>query len=305
MYYLTGGDQVIHNIKTLVGRPKAGPMSLQTLKRQLNKSLAQFQHQNVLSCGWEPEIVDSPIQEKKLLAHFIEPEVEGDILEPITSKVIELAIQNRNAARIRRDQTKVQKALSQIKYQSSFLHDIINLTVNRIFFADVEDNLGGSTERALGIIWMNLPGNADTQSIEEFLVHECTHQMTFYDHLADPLFPRDIYSRPKAVAISSIRKAKRPLPLVLDSLLVACEILDYRKFNGYTPNASCFHPSNAELVQNASITLNYICKPAFAREFFLSRGRFILNAALLKIRQHYDELPSHQKKKCIALKSRI
>ncbi|MEO9005363.1 MAG: hypothetical protein ABI288_11535 [Ginsengibacter sp.] len=304
MYYLIGGDQIIYNIKDLVSGDVKESLDLRRLKGLLNDCLTEFQNQNLVSCGWNTELVNSDVIEKRLLSNFIEPLVEGDILEAITLEMVEETIKKRNVDKIERDIKKVRDTLSRIKVQNRFLHDIINLTVNRIFFAEVENNLGGSTERALGIIWMNLPKKVGTQSIEEFIVHELTHQITFYDHLSDPFFPANIYDLPKAYAISSIRKAKRPIPLVLDSLLVTCEILDHRKFNGYKSSASAFHPSNAEMIRNAIITLNDLSKPSFLKNYFLPRGRMIINLARLKIQSHYEALSNHQKQNFPVLNSK-
>jgi hypothetical protein len=92
----------------------------------------------------------------------------------------------------------------------------------------------------------------------EFLVHELTHNLLFLDerrheHYVNPLLLADSAS----FAVSAVLKIPRPLDRTFHSLIVASEVLAFRKICG-EPAHPLVHPSTEALLRACRSTIDDI-----------------------------------------------
>jgi hypothetical protein len=112
---------------------------------------------------------------------------------------------------------------------------------------------GGTTSGALGILWMNPSPAWSEADFIEFYVHELTHMTMFYDdycyrHYTDLRLVAD----PANWAQSAIRNGIRPLDKALHSLVVATEILLFRRMFGSPPGGRTnIHPTSPLMLAQA------------------------------------------------------
>jgi hypothetical protein len=107
---------------------------------------------------------------------------------------------------------------------------LFNLYINNVFYANCSLSGGGSTSAAIGVLWIASRPNWLIQDYLEFMVHEMTHTMMFVDELCYKHYSSfEIMINPKNYATSSIVRKARPLDKVIHALVVANEVLSFRK----------------------------------------------------------------------------
>jgi hypothetical protein len=249
-----------------------------TLKAGYRQFLSRWQPLVTLGNEIIPEFIDCAATERLLMEAFIEPPIENDILDPITAEVIDEAIARRCPDYVALRARQIERAREAL-YKLNPLHGrLFDLTVTRLFCVDVPRNQGGSTARAVGVIWVNTPATATVGDMVEFLVHEMTHHVIFLDNYLHGHYTR-FGQHPDSVAVSAIRGVPRPLPCVLDSLLVSVEVLSLRAEATGEPAAPKFHPRTEALWSGTVATLDSIHSIPDWESMLLPRGRFLLDRA--------------------------
>jgi len=256
VYSLAGLESLSNTLHQLVSRSglEVAGQSLADRKFAYNRWLAMIQDPIASIVSSRPQFVLDPSLEGRLLAAFMEDSADQQ-LGQITTTVVEEAVK-------RRCEREVYRQLESASAARAMLHDVepdwgslFDLIVNMLFCAAVPRNRGGSSARAVGVVWMNLPIECQTEDVVEFLVHEMTHHAIFLDGLH---YGHYLPGAAKTTAKSAIRGVARPLPCVLDSLLVGAEILSLRSRCLGEPQDPVLHPPTDVLVDgcvDAAISL--------------------------------------------------
>lgn len=267
----------LHDAAHRVGSMPA-PFDDAALKDGYRELLRGMQPSVACGAGHLPELVDDPATEAALMDAFVEPEIPNDILEPLTEQVI-------LAAQARRDPEHVALRLQQVQRGREALHQLepswgrlLDLMIHRFFCVDVPRNLGGSSARAVGIIWVNTPATATVGDMVEFLVHELTHHVVFLDDRLHGHYTPRAHDLREA-AVSAIRGVPRPVPCVFDSLLVSVEVLSLRRAWTGEPTKPALHPPSEPLWESTWQTLQSIRAIPDWPSLFTPRGRFLLELA--------------------------
>ncbi|WP_437680008.1 aKG-HExxH-type peptide beta-hydroxylase [Sorangium sp. So ce131] len=280
MYNLLGSSACFRNLHDAGLRAglAPGPCDYAALKDGYQRFLLGFQPPVTCGSGLLPELVEDPAIELALMDPFVEPAVPNDILEPLTEDVIRAACAARDERYVALRHRQIERGRAGLYAVEPDWGRLLDLTVHRYVCVNVPRNLGGSTARAIGVVWVNTPETATVGDMVEFLVHEMTHHVIFLDdRLHGHTTPRA--SAPVSAAVSAIRKVPRPVPCVFDSLLVSIEVLSLRR--GWTgePAAPRFHPPSLSLWSSSRDTLESIRAIPAWETLFTPRGRLLLDAA--------------------------
>ena len=124
----------------------------------------------------------------------------------------------------------ISKAEDFIRENKPELYDLLNIAIHTLFYSRSFHSGGGSVSSLPGTIWCSNRISWSLQDCVEFLVHELTHNLLFLDERVNQHY-KDLNKiiNPENYAISSILNKKRPLDKVFHSLVVAYEIISYRK----------------------------------------------------------------------------
>ncbi|KYG66483.1 hypothetical protein AZI86_05400 [Bdellovibrio bacteriovorus] len=171
----------------------------------------------------------------------------------------------------------VQRSLAQLKIIRPDLAELFDLAVHAVVLCNSNRNSegfsahGGTTNRCIGLIWLNLRPEISEQNVLEMLIHELTHTLVFLDELNNEHFNYYNITKQEFWAQSSILKRQRPMDKVIHSIIVSMELLYTRKeFLPTEPGQKLLHPSSQELVKNISASiqsvlehprLHEVCKP--------------------------------------------
>jgi hypothetical protein len=147
-------------------------------------------------------------------------------------------------------------AIDQISKFDKDLENLTKLVINLLFTAGAQNAGGGSSSAAIGCIWLNPRRRWTKQDFCEFLVHETTHQLMFLDelrhrHYTDP----ESLEREENFAYSSILNKQRPLDKVLHSLVVAHEVLEFRKHFFDIDEKTFLHPATHVMEESICKTI--------------------------------------------------
>lgn len=280
MFYLLGFQQCMNLIARAI---HATPGDL--LQLTLNDLRAIFYHQITAKSAHSlalspagPEFVTESDKAGVLLSAFIEDASVDDGLLPITNEIVNSAATYPEAG-LRWNEVITREAIQLLTELEPELTPLLWICVQSIFFADVPGNIGGSTCRSIGNIWVNIPTDADKWDVAEFILHELTHQLLHVDGLTQAHLENQAYTQK---AKSAIRGTARPLECVADSVYVAYEILSFRaKHMPKDRQKFRIHPADAVLKNGALQSITSIRELAEWRNYFTPRGReLFLNAAL-------------------------
>lgn len=271
MYALLGPDACLETLEIAAGSAgfrvdRSDPLGL---KFAYNRWLAQSSGAEAATLCETPELVADPAGERALLSFFIEAAAENDCLDAITPEVVETTI-------LRRDQAYNEARLVAVETARDELHALepdwgmlFDLYVNRVFCADIPRNVGGSTGRAIGVMWANPPAWSRLPDLVEFCVHELTHHIVFVD---DRVHGHYGPTGHVTFADSAIRGTRRPLPAVLDSLLVGVEILYFRTCVSPILYEPLLHPPTDFLIKGMAETIASIEAISDPGRAFAPRG---------------------------------
>ncbi|MCC7404417.1 MAG: hypothetical protein IT288_08460 [Bdellovibrionales bacterium] len=148
-------------------------------------------------------------------------------------------------------ESRIRHCLSGWKVLEPDLAQLFEVVVHTLFFQKSEGYAGGSIATAMGVIWVGQNERWGEVDWQEFLLHELTHQLLFLDdHLQLHFDDWEALLSPETMAQSAVLKIPRPFYLVFHSLIVAHEVLCYRRAFG-EPEAPWAHPPSPELLQAA------------------------------------------------------
>lgn len=291
LFALLGFDDCVANLDDLLLRDgfETAEGGLRARKFLYNRWLAMHQGPAACTPGGGPEFVNNPAVEAELLACFMDDVVEDDLLDAITPEVIRRAMRSRDPKHVTNNLDVAERArelLFEISTEWGLLFDVI---VNRVFCVNVAGSVGGSTGRAIGSIWINLPSGAAPSDVAEFLVHELTHHLTFLDVLG-----RGHYQAGGATAsaTSAIRRTSRPVACVLDSLLVGVEILAFRRLQGWHPRRPAIHPCSEALLEGSLQAAASLRRVNRTGQVFADRGSELLRRATDELRAMEHDIRS-------------
>jgi hypothetical protein len=114
---------------------------------------------------------------------------------------------------------------------------------------------GGSNSLLPGVIWFGHRKNWCRRNIGELIIHELTHNIMFIDELLNRHHPAAEHISDKRLwPISTILKRPRPVDKVLHSLVVASEVLAFRRIFG-EPTEYLAHPPSFEIAESMAQTI--------------------------------------------------
>ena len=294
MFGLIGQHACIENLRAASAASgfRIDGDGLPALKFAYNRWLAAHLGPQCASQSMTPELISEPQVEAALLSLFIETQSETDCLDAITPRTVTETIARRDPAHIDSCLAATEEARDELWALAPDWGQLFDLFVNKIFVADIAGNAGGSTGRAIGIMWVNLPLDIPLADRVEYAIHELTHHIIFVDSAHTPHYGEighDTFAR------STIRGTARPLPAVFDSLLVALEILYFRSFVSPVDYVPQLHPSTEIVLEQAAKTFDSIDRiddldRALAPRGFelLARARWLYNVLL----RHHVSVPT-------------
>ena len=171
----------------------------------------------------------------------------------------------------------VSLALVEIQNVNPELRQLFDLAIHTVLFCPSGENSegrsahGGSSNKCIGLIWLNLKATTSIRDVVEMLIHELTHTLIFIDELTTAHFEYGNLTKKPYWALSSILKRQRPMDKVVHSIIVSMEILHARKT--YLPKTNdpvIIHPDSSSLTMNVRNSiesvlshplLNDVCKP--------------------------------------------
>ena len=131
---------------------------------------------------------------------------------------------------------------------------------NRVFY-------GGSTSRAIGVIWLSGHEIITKDDLLELFLHELTHNLVFIDELNHPQFNYDLLFREEYFAPSALLGIRRPLDKTVHSIIVGTELVEYRStlLNGREMEINV-HPETDELIRATAAACDSVLSMPNLRE---------------------------------------
>ena len=288
MFFATGNDEVRW---TLAGVTNVGPHD-DGLRLRLGQWLASRQGADVLGDLHQGlELVDSPEVEARLLRTFVSTPTPGDTAIPVTAATVAALADRRDGKRVRAKLDRMREARDLVTATCPALGDVLETVIHRIFIAELDKEVGGSSTTSVGVIWANPTPAATAWDLAEFLVHELTHQVLFLDEQVHGHYTDRAASESGSNGFlprSTIRRARRPLGPVFHSLAVALELIAFRERAGerYVP---ALHPKTETLLGACQATIESIVWERDWQAHFRSRGLFLFE----RYRDLWDRLVAH------------
>lgn len=132
---------------------------------------------------------------------------------------------------------------------------IFNIVIKNVFVTYTASIKSLSTDDFIGSIIINMKKKWSMQDYLEVLIHELAHNLTFLHCHDGDYFNFEQGKRENDYLIQSvIRKEKRPITKALDSLIVAVELLLFRKIHNKHNINLIAHPDSNTLLNSAKIT---------------------------------------------------
>jgi len=250
MYYLRGHDAIMGTIRELADVYSKDPLdSLAALRAGYIDFLNQVQILPPLPLANQPLYqLDTDII-RQLLAHY-ESEC---MLTELTHDMVIADVPSMTAAL-----SVIRSRLAELQVVAPRLHDLFLTVIHTLFYARSMESGGGSVSSAMGVIWCGHRKNWTGNDVLEFLVHELTHNLVFLDeyryvHWVD----LELIADPRNWPRSAILKRSRPMDKVFHSLVVAHEVLSFRRQVG-EPISPIVHPGSQDILANALVTVESI-----------------------------------------------
>lgn len=208
------------------------------------------------------------------LIKFFEYDASGRVLGAAEVKALLAAEAREQMDRVQA----IRQAIGRIQMIDPQLGQLFHLVMRTIFSYPTEEGPGaGTSANALGVIWTYCSFQWREQDVTEMLLHEFTHNLVFLNERIQSTYSNyKVLEDPENQPISAIRKTPRRLDFVVDSLIVAVEILLFRESFGWHGPRPVLHPSSAELVRNSQETLQSIYALKNFPTLFSPTGREIL-----------------------------
>jgi len=186
---------------------------------------------------------------------------------------------------------RIKDGMQQIAAHSPQFVALLELVIHTIFTAPSSVAGGGSTSALIGCIWADLRPYWGDQDIQEFLIHETTHNLIFLDELCHGHYSDyHALSDHHNFAQSAIFSRPRPLDKVLHSILVSVEILLFREHQLGHPCRPYLHPPTEILLEQTRAAIHSVLNMRGAQNLLTTRAYFLLeesqqalNSIFLKI----------------------
>ena len=135
-------------------------------------------------------------------------------------------------------------------------YELFRLSIHSIIICSSKINQsrmkanGGTSNKLIGLIWLNLKPDLLDQDIQEMLIHELTHTLVFLDELNFGHFNYNNLSKKEFWAKSSILQMQRPMDKVIHSIIVSSELLLARNTFLSNKDSVSLHPNSKNLKTN-------------------------------------------------------
>jgi hypothetical protein len=143
---------------------------------------------------------------------------------------------------------KVNLAIQWLQNHSPQHFALFNLAITDFLIAGSSRGRAGSVSTAPGCIWIGNIFKYDDWEVAEILVHELVHTLVFLDENQHCHYDYSRISKPENYAVSSILKMPRPVNKVFHSIIVATELILFRKFVGQATKIHRVHPPTTDLL---------------------------------------------------------
>ena len=181
---------------------------------------------------------------------------------------------------------RVSESLRWIASIDSGLHQIFQSYIHTMIYNRTLTNGGGSNSLLPGVIWFGHRKNWCRQNIGEFIIHELTHNIMFIDELLSRHHPSACIIADKNLwPVSAILKKARPVDKVLHSLVVASEVLSFRKVFG-EPSQYLAHPPSPEIFESMAVTIHSLRQINEQETILTDRGLELVS--LVENRMHHQ-----------------
>jgi len=191
----------------------------------------------------------------------------------------------------------LRQALNSMKMLDANLFEIFNASISCIFTSSSQTAGGGTSSATPGVIWANLRAHWSTWDTLEFLVHELTHNLMFFDEFyALHYQSHNALLNPETFTQSAILKRNRPLDKVLHSIAVGIAILNLRA-NAIVKNnklseplkfTTGIHPDSESLIHQLDASINSIFENQAAMKILSPRGLELLKKSKERIDKFSD-----------------
>lgn len=260
--------------------------NLKSLRLALQARAHQFQESLPIWSTESTVIVESETTETQLRKLFAGPSELNDLGQ---ATVIGNSF-NRQERTFKVRQ--VRDALDLLKNLDVNLYEIFNVVIACIFTSHSKSAGGGTSSATPGVIWANLQNSWSTWDTLEFLVHELTHNLLFFDEFSHLHYKNhNALSSPESFAQSAILKRQRPLDKVLHSIFVGISILNLRANSVFQQLGlhqpieftAGVHPRSAQLTEQIKNSIASIFANKNATQLLSDRGQELLNRARKRV----------------------
>jgi hypothetical protein len=186
----------------------------------------------------------------------------------------------------------INDALDLLRELDPQLSEIFHVVISCIFTSSSKVAGGGTSSATPGVIWANLRSHWSSWDTLEFLIHELTHNLLFFDEFAGLHYlDHNKLSDPRTFAQSAILKRPRPLDKVIHSILVGISILNLRAYAiQHSHNmgsafrmSSGIHPDSATLITQVRASIASVNATPEALSQLSERGLELLNRAQKRV----------------------
>lgn len=254
MYNLQGPETCLRNLVLLVRalEPDYAICDLASLRVGFTRYLRYMQPKVPLHDLEDLVVTDEPVLCNQLFQLF-QYDGDGRVMDDEDLAAMRLEEQAVPIDRLQR----IRAAWAALQRYDPDVARLLNVLLRTVFCYLGDQGTGaGTSVNALGTIWTYPSAQWEERDLVEMILHESTHNLIFISERITTLYSDySVLSDPLNRPISAIRKVPRRLDLVVDSLIVAVEILHYRSRFGWHDWQPVLHPSSISLVQSARDTL--------------------------------------------------
>lgn len=188
----------------------------------------------------------------------------------------------------------LRRALDLLAQLDPHLFEILNVVVSCIFTSSSQTAGGGTSSATPGVIWANLRNHWSTWDTLEFLIHELTHNLMFFDEF-HAMHYRNLLelSNPDTFAQSAILRKQRPLDKVIHSIMVGISILNLRANcvfqraclkENLQPSAGV-HPESQTLAMHIRESIRSVMANPKSMQLLSARGTELLERAHTRVNE--------------------
>jgi hypothetical protein len=180
----------------------------------------------------------------------------------------------------------LQQAITQLHNLKPELGELFDLAVHAIILCNSDRNQegfrahGGTTNKCIGLIWLNIKPDLSLENVLEMLIHELTHTLVFLDEVNREHFNYEVLGKERFWALSSILKRRRPMDKVIHSVLVSMEILYARRnYLPPTDESKLIHPDSNALAANIRASIDSVLNHPYLTQVCTERTIELMQGA--------------------------